>query len=178
MAGGKRPRLFAFSREIELSTVEGWATPAERPLLEEAIDAFLDVTRTRQLTNERLEPIVAACRHASPNVRTVGVARLVVMAHYFEHARDAYRDLALAEDAGVRETACGSLPNAPDELWLPSLEIYLADEEPTVRQAAARVAATQVDPGLVTVLERALARETDPFTLKLLGRAHAVQSSP
>lgn len=172
----KRPRLFAFSREIELATVEGWARPEERDLLERLVDGFIEVTRTRKLTPDRLAPAVEASRHPSANVRALGIARLLVMAHYFEHARSAFRELSLCEDPAVRETACTFLPNAPEELLLPLLEVYLADEEAPVRRAAARVGANHRLDELKPLLERALARETDAHTLKLLGRAHTFQT--
>jgi HEAT repeat protein len=168
----RRPRLFSFGRDIELQTIDGWATPEERPLLVAVIDAFLEVTRTRQLTPDRLRPVVTASRHPSANVRALAVSRLVVMAHYFEHARAAYRDLALAEQPGVRETACGALANAPDDLFIGLLEIHLADEAVPVRRAAARLAASHADEALLPIVERALAKEEDAFTATLLGRAH------
>lgn len=173
----RRPRLFSFGRDIELSTIEGWAQPDERPLLVEVIDAFLEVTRTRQLTPERLRPIVNASRHGSANVRALGVSRLVVMAHYFEHAKAAYRELALSDEPAVRETACSALANGPEDLLVPLLEIYLADEVVEVRRAGARLAATHSDPELLTVVERALAKETDTFTTTLMSRAHSFQES-
>lgn len=175
MARSKRPRLFAFSREIELSMADGWASPPERELLEQMVDAFIEVTRTRQLTPARLRPVVEACRHPSSNVRSLGVARLAVMAHYFEHARLAFEELAGAQEAGVRESACEAVPNAPDDLVFPLLETFLDDEQARVRQAAARVAALHPVDGLVHSLERALAREPDDHTLGLLNRAHTFQ---
>lgn len=176
MSPARRPRLFSFSREIELSTIEGWARPEERPLLESVVDAFLEVTRTRQLTGPRLAPVVEACGHPSANVRSTGLSRLVVMAHYFEHAKEALRELAVHPSADVRATAASSLANAPEDLLLPQLERHLEDESSSVRRAAARLALTHSSvPGLVPVLERAMARESETSLLQLLDKAVAKQ---
>ncbi len=155
-----RPRLFAFSREIEIAAFDGWASVDERPVLEAMVDAFLQVARTRKLEPDQLRAVLDACEHPSANVRSLGLSRLAVLAHYFEAARDAFEALGHHGESRIRESVCQALPNAPSSTLHALLPHLLADPEVPICIAAAKLAAAQ--PSMEEPLERALAAATDP----------------
>lgn len=162
MAGRKRPRLFSFGREIELANLESWVEdPDQRDLLVNVIDAFLEITRTRKLTDATLAPIEMAASHASPSVRAIGVTRLVVLAHYFEPADLAYAGLAQHPDDAVRLYACSSLANAPESLVLQMIGDFLQDPAWEVRKAAAQVCTAFRLAEILTCVQKRLGEERD-----------------
>lgn len=170
----KRPRLFSFGREIELNNLESWVDdPDERALLVAVIDGFLEIVRTRRITLAWLAPVVAAAGHPSENVRGVGITRLVVLAHYFDEALQAYRELAHHPDPQVRLYACSSMANAPDDLDL--LARYLADPAWEVRKAAAHVCTTQRTEALRDLVVARLTSERDARVRVVLELARRFQ---
>lgn len=176
MAEPKRPRLFSFSREVELDNLASWVEdPAERDLLIAVIDGFLEVVRTRRLSAEALAPVVAAAGHPSENVRGIGITRLVVLAHYFDEALTALRDLAHHPDEGVRLYACAASANAPPEAVADLVARYLVDPAWEVRKAAANVCTTQRTEALEQLVADRLEHERDARVRVVLALAHRFQ---
>ncbi|MEZ4317543.1 MAG: HEAT repeat domain-containing protein [Myxococcota bacterium] len=162
MDGRKRPRLFSFGRETELANLDAWVEDgAQRALLVEVIDAFIEITRTRKLAIENLAPIVSAAVHPSVNVRAIGVTRLVVLSHYFEEALQAFGGLVGHADPGVRLYACASLANAPEEALPDLLGRFLVDPSWEVRKSAAQVCTSSKSDALLALVEERLLVERD-----------------
>lgn len=139
----RKPRLFSFGRETELANLDAWVDDAEqRALLVRVVDAFIEISRTRKLEDENLAPIAEAAAHPADTVRALALSRLVVMAHYFDEARSTLAELAEHPSAPVRQFVASSLVNAPETSRDTLLPTLLADNEPTVREAARSVAAT------------------------------------
>lgn len=135
-----KPRLFSFGRETELANLNAWvADEDQRALLVEVVDAFIEVSRTRRVTDETLEPIVRASCHPAESVRALAITRLVVMTHYFEEAQAALVGVAADEDPQVRLFATSSLANAPEPCQDQLLPALLIDPAWQVRKAAAQV---------------------------------------
>lgn len=157
-----RPRLFSFSREIELAHYDELVrAPAARALLEGAVDAFVAACEDRALGPDRLAPIVAAATSDDPHVRLAGMTRLAVLTHYFEEAAEAARSLTAHADPEVRLLACATLANVAPALLLELLPRYLEDPAWRVRKMAAQVAGALPLPELVPLLEQRLAEERD-----------------
>lgn len=158
----RRPRLFSFSREIELAHYDELVrAPAARARLEAAVDAFVAICEDRALGPDRLEPIVAAATGDDPHVRLAGTNRLAVLTHYFDEAADAARGLAAHPDPEVRMLACATLANVAPALLLELLPRYLEDPEWRIRKTAAQVAGALPLPELVPRLAQRLAGERD-----------------
>ena len=167
MTGSKRPRLFAFSRETELAHVHLWVqNPQEQQAVEAAVDAFIEVTRTRRLAEENLATIVSACASDSDMLRTLAITRLVILTHYFELAREAYEQLAAHENPKVRQFITSGLLNAPSALQTLLAPTMLADPDPDVREAAVPVNASH--PAHITAR---LEVESDAKVRRALERA-------
>jgi len=157
-----RPRLFSFSREIELAHYEELLRdPAARALLERAIDAFIAVCDDRTLGPDRLRALVDAATCDDPHVRLAAMNRLAVASHYFDEAAEAVRGLVHHLDVEVRHLACASLANVPAGLIVEVLPRYLDDPEWRIRKTAAQVAGALPLPELVPVLQEHLATERD-----------------
>lgn len=154
-----KPRLFSFGRETELANLAAWvADPDQRDVLVDVVDAFIEVSRTRRVTDETLEPIVRASCHPAETVRALAITRLVVMAHYFEEALQALVQVAGHTNPQVRLFATSSLANAPEagqDQLLPGL---LVDPDWQVRKAAAQVCGST---GRLDALRARLPNESD-----------------
>lgn len=138
MTPARKPRLFSFGRETELANLDAWVEdPDQRRLLVDVVDAFIEVSRTRKLTEQNLAPIVEASAHPADTVRALALSRLVVMAHYFDDAREALAHLAENPSADVRRFVAASLANAPEASQDALLPLLREDSEPGVRDAAA-----------------------------------------
>jgi hypothetical protein len=158
----KKPRLFSFSREVEIANFEEVVTdPHERRVLEGMVDGFLEICRTQAVSAETLGAVASAARHPSPYVRGVGITRLTVLAHWFEPAIAVVSSLLDDEDEGLRVFVTAALPNTPDALAIPLLDRALSDVSWRVRKTAAQACSAFPAAALVPVLERCLARETD-----------------
>jgi hypothetical protein len=158
----KKPRLFSFSREVEIANFDEVVTDLEeRRALVAIVDAFLDICRTQTVSQETLLPIARGSRHRSPYVRGVAVTRLTVLTHYFDEALGVLEQVARDEDEDVRLYACAALPNTPDGVAVPLLERALEDGSWKVRKAAAQAAGALVAPELVPILDRRMHGETD-----------------
>lgn len=174
----KKPRLFSFSRDVELAHVEEVVTdPGERAVLEAMIDAFLEICRVQAVTDETLDAVAAAARHASPYVRGVGITRLTVLAHWFDRAVIVLRTLLADPDEGLRLFVAAALPNTPDTVATELLEQALRDGSWKVRKTAAQACSAFPAPALVPVLDAALARETDARVKVPLRLAREFQAS-
>ena len=137
--GARRPRLFSFSREIEVSNLEGWAQPNELPLLYGVIDAFLRIAKTRKLADEDLNVVLQAVEHPSAGVQALGTARLAVLTHYFESARTAYLAAFERSGPGLQLTLVGHLPNTIDEVATSVLAVATASQDASVARLAERM---------------------------------------
>ena len=175
----KKPRLFSFSREVELSHVEEVVTdPGERAVLEAMIDAFLEICRAQDVTPATLGAIAAAARHPSAYVRGAGITRLTVLTHWFDAAVPLLGALLEDPEEGLRLFATAALPNTPDPVAVPMLERALADPSWRVRKTAAQACSAFPAPALAPVIAAALARETDARVRVLLDLARQFQSAP
>jgi hypothetical protein len=175
----KKPRLFSFSREVELANVEEVVTdPGERRVLEAMIDAFLEVCRTQTVTEDSLEAIGAAARHPSAYVRGAGITRLTVLTHWFEAAVPVLSALLADPEEGLRLFVAAALPNTPDPVAVPLLERALADVSWRVRKTAAHACGAFPAAALLPVIEAALARETDARVKVVLDLARQFQAAP
>lgn len=157
-----RPRLFSFSREIELAPYDELVrAPEARARLEQAVDAFVAICDDRTVNAERLAALVAAATSDDPNVRMAGMNRLAVLSHYFDEASGSVREFVDHPDAEVRHLASASLANMPPSLVTELLPRYLDDPEWRVRKTAAQVAATLPLRELIPALRAHAARERD-----------------
>ncbi len=158
----KKPRLFSFARDVVLASYDNVPlAPADRRLLEAAVDAFVAICDVHRVAPETLMPIARAARHESMLLRGFGITKLTVLCHYFDEAHEVMNALCRDADAGLRLFATAALANCPQELAVPLLERTLADPEWTVRKAAAQVTTTVDWPELEPVLAAALDREAD-----------------
>jgi hypothetical protein len=174
----KKPRLFSFSREVEVANFEEVVTdPGERRVLEGMVDAFLEICRVQSVTTETLAAVAEAARHPAAYVRGVGITRLTVLAHWFEPAVAVLSSLLEDPDEGLRVFAAAALPNTPDTVAASLLERALRDPSWRVRKTAAQSCSAFPSPGLVPVLDAALASEADARVRVMLGLAREFQAS-
>ena len=172
----RKPRLFAFSREIEVAWFDEWVSdPAVRKVLEDVVDAFAAVCATQQLPRQQLEPIANAAEHPDQAVRGFAVTRLSVLAHYFSSVNPVFEHLVAHPDPDVRRNACTALANAPPELAAALLDRALDDASWTVRKAAAQVSGAIPIDGLLEVIARHRRSERDARVRVLLDQAVDVQ---
>ena len=158
----KKPRLFSFSREVELSHFEEWkASPEDRRLLENVVDAFLEICASKVVTRLTMAPLSLAARHPNPQLRGIAVTRLAVMCHYFPEAIDEMGELVTHTDESVRLFAASAIGNTPEGVLAPLVTRLLRDESWMVRKTAAQVGSAVVAPSLIGVLSRAGAAESD-----------------
>ncbi|MEQ1502989.1 MAG: HEAT repeat domain-containing protein [Myxococcota bacterium] len=158
----KKPRLFSFSREVEVGNFDEVLTdPEERRSLEAVVDAFIEICRTQTVTSDTLMPIARGSRHKSAYVRGVAITRLTVLTHYFDEAMDVLEQVARDPDEEVRLYACAALPNTPDGVAVPLIERALDDASWRVRKAAAQAAGALWAPALLPILDRHLGTEAD-----------------
>ena len=162
MARRRKPRLFSFAREVELSHYDDVVTdPTERRALETVVDAFAAICADHAVAPETLMPIARACRHPSMFVRGAGITRLTVLCHYFTEAHDVIEQLCRDHDDDVRLFATAALANTPEALAVPLLERCLGDASWRVRKAAAQTGQATGWATLLPVLMAAHARESD-----------------
>ena len=162
MARRKKPRLFSFSRDVEIANYEEVVTaPEDRRALEALIDAFIEICRTQAVTPETLMPVARAARHRSEYIRGVGITRLTVLTHYFDEASAVLEQVARDNDEEVRLYACAALANTPERVGLPLLDRALDDDSWRVRKAGAQAAGAVAWPELVPILAKHLREETD-----------------
>lgn len=158
----KKPRLFSFSREVELSHFVEWAaSPEDRQLLEAVVDSFVEICRNKRVTQRTMEPLAMAARHENMQVRGIAITRLAVMCHYFPEAIDEIAALCKHPDESVRLFAVSAVGNTPEGVQVPLVTRLLDDEAWTVRKAAAQVGSAVVAPVLIPILARKLAAEAD-----------------
>jgi hypothetical protein len=158
----RKPRLFAFPREVELQWIEGLVhDPAERKRIEDVVDAFALVATTRTLTRAALDTIGDASTTASAEVRGTALNRLAVLTHYFPEAMRTMRKVAMHQDPKVRIAAAAACSNTPEHFAAPMLASLLRDPEWLVRKAAANVGGAVQLPSLVDTLVQRTQDETD-----------------
>ena len=115
VARRRKPRLFSFAREVELSHYDDVVSdPGERAALEAVVDAFAAICQAHAVAPETLMPIARACRHPSMFVRGAGITRLTVLTHYFPEAIDVMEQLARDRDEELRVFATAALANTPE----------------------------------------------------------------
>jgi len=158
----RKPRLFSFPYEVELSHYDGVITDLdERKVLRSVIEAFIEIAHNKRITPSSMAPITAAARHANPQLRGLAILRLTVLCHYFAEAADELSKIASDPDPQTRIFAAPMLANAPHGVAIPLVQQLLEDGDWRVRKAAAQVGtAVRVD-ALRQVLARRIAREQD-----------------
>lgn len=180
----RKPRLFSFSREVEMGLFEETVTdPADRRALAELIDAFLEICRDQAVSDETLRKVARAARHTSPYVRGVGITRLAVLTHYFAEAVTVMEQVSRDESEDVRLYACSALANTPEHVAAPLVARAIEDGSWKVRKAAAQAAGAIASADLIPVLGRRLQREQDARVRIVLQLAidfqrHAVRATP
>jgi len=158
----RKPRLFSFPCEIELSHYAGLITnDREEEILRSAIDAFIEIAHTKRINERSLSMILVAARHPSPHLRGLGILRLTVLCHYFGEAVDELAALAMDEDEEIRRFIAPMLANTPSGVAVPLVQRLLQDEDWTVRKEAAQVGSAVVIDELLPVLARRMGREED-----------------
>lgn len=158
----KKPRLYSFSRDVEIASfAEVVHDPEERALLVDIVDAFVEICRTHTLREGALAPFARGARHPSPSLRGMAITRLTVLSHYFPEAVTLLEEIATDEDEGVRLFVCAAIPNACDAASIPIVGRALTDPSWRVRKAAAQASGTAVHPEMISVLADRLAAETD-----------------
>lgn len=159
----RKPRLFAFPREVELAhlQVDGTVDSEVMHHVSAVIDAFAEIANTRSVRPEWLGPIAEAARHPDPAVRGLGLTRLSVLCHYFPEAVEHYAALTRDPDPSVRQFAVTVLANTPPTVVASLLPAALSDRDWGVRKAAATVAGALPLPELRPLFERHLTREAD-----------------
>jgi len=172
----RKPRLFSFSREVEIANfAEVVSAPEDRRALEALIDAFVEICRSHTVTPHTLAAVTQAARHGSEYVRGVGITRLAVLTHYFDEAAADLAQIAQDDDETVRLYACAAMANTPEAIGRPLLERALSDPAWRVRKAAAQAAGAVVWPALLPALTRRLEREGDARVAVVLRLAIAFQ---
>lgn len=162
VARRKKPRLFSFSREVEIGNFEEVITdPEERRVLEAIVDAFIEICRSQTVTADTLLPIARGSRHRSGYVRGVAITRVTVLTHYFDEAMAVLEQVSRDPDEEVRLYACSALPNTPDGVAVPLIDRALEDESWRVRKAAAQASGALSSQALLPILERRIAVEAD-----------------
>lgn len=158
----RKPRLFSFAREVELSYFPdvGPGTTAWHAL-SQAVAAFASVCEDRSLSPDRLERVMAAATHQHPSVCGLGTSRLAVLGHYFPEVGAAFGELMRHPGLQVRLFATTALSNAPAEMAREHLLVALADPEWQVRKAAAQVCSAVPIPGVLPALRTAREVERD-----------------
>jgi hypothetical protein len=180
----RKPRLFSFSREVEMALFEETVTdPVDRRALGELIDAFLEICRDQAVSQATLDTVARAARHPSPYVRGVGITRLAVLTHYFDEAVGVMEQVTRDENEEVRLYACSALANTPEHVAFPLVAHAIDDASWKVRKAAAQAAGAIASPDLIPVLARRLQREQDARVRVALQIAidfqrHAVRATP
>lgn len=180
----RKPRLFSFSREVEMGLFEETVTdPDDRRALGELIDAFLEICRDQAVSPETLLRVARAARHPSPYVRGVGITRLAVLTHYFDEAVGVMEQVARDENEEVRLYACSALANTPESVAAPLVARAIEDSSWRVRKAAGQAAGAVVSAELIPVLGRRLQKEQDARVRVVLQLAidfqrHAVRATP
>lgn len=175
--GRKKPRLFSFSREVEIGNFEEVITdPEERRSLEGVIDAFIEICRAQSVTQDTLMPIARGSRHRSAYVRGVAITRLTVLTHYFDEASTVLEAIARDPDEEVRLYATAALPNTPDPVAIPLIERALSDDSWRVRKAAAVAAGAMVADRLLPILQSRISAESDARVRVQLSLAAEFQS--
>lgn len=150
----KRPRLFSFSRDVELAHYdEVISDPADRVRLESIIDAFITICSDHAVTTGTLAPFADGARHPLPQLRGLAITRLSVLTHYFDEAGALMAELVDDPDPETRLYAVSSLGNTPPALGLPLLDRALTDDAWHVRKAAAQVAGAVPWDGIVERIE-------------------------
>jgi hypothetical protein len=158
----RKPRLFSFSREVEMGLFEETVTdPEDRRALSELIDAFLEICREQSVSQETLLSVARAARHPSPFVRGVGITRLAVLTHYFDEAVAVMEQVSRDDGEEVRLYACSALANTPEVVAVPLVARAVEDGSWRVRKAAALAAGAIASQDLIPVLGRRLQREPD-----------------
>ena len=158
----RKPRLFSFARDVELSNYERVPLePSERRALEGVIDAFSSICELNGISPETLMPIARGARHPSPIVRGAAFTRLTVLCHYFDAVHPVMEQLARDPDEDLRLHATAVLSNTPAAMAVPLLERALADESWRVRKAVGQVACAVPWPELDPILATAERREAD-----------------
>lgn len=155
MTERSRPRLFAFPREVEL----GWLAESDlqsdaRALLENMVDAFANIAKTRRITAATLSAIEAAARHENPIVGAAAATRLTVLSHYFPDAIPVIANILVDATIPAQLNLVSVLPNAPGEVATAQLASALEHADWRVRKAAAMASTAVPLPGMKHVLHR------------------------
>ncbi len=158
----RKPRLFSFAREVELSYFPdvGPGTPTWH-VLAYAVAAFASVCEDRSLSPDRIARVMAAATHQHPSVCGLGTSRLAVLSHYFPEVSAAFAELMRHASLQVRLFATTALSNAPTDMAREHLRVALADPEWQVRKAAAQVCSAVPLPGVLPALRAAREIERD-----------------
>lgn len=173
----KRPRLFSFSRDVELDHFRGVVSdPSDQRLLEAMIDGFIEIGRTHEICDEALAPFVDGARHPLAQLRGLAFTRLSVLTHYFAEACEAFGVLCADPDPEVRRFAASALANTPPAFGTEWLDRLLADPEWTVRKAAAQTAGAVPWPGLAEIVAGHEGAEGDARVRVALSLARAFQT--
>ena len=150
----RRPRLFAFPREVELRDLRQWASdPEEVRLWTHVVDSFDEIANTKEISPALLAPFIHASQHPRPTLRGLAMTRLSVLCHYFPEAIEAYAWLTQHPDTDLRKCSVLAMSNAPKPMLLQLLPAALTDREWHVRKAAAQVAGALPLPSLLAFLE-------------------------
>ena len=158
----KKPRLFSFARDVELSNYDRVPMEfAERRVLEAVVDAFAGICEANAVTSPALAAIARGCEHPHPLLRSAALSRLSVVCHYFHEAHDVMARLCGDADDDLRLQATGALSNCPSGMALPLLDAALRDPSWRVRKAAAQVACAVPWPELLPHVAAAEGGEHD-----------------
>ncbi len=158
----RKPRLFSFPLEVELSHYDEVITDREaRKVLRSVIESFIEIAHSKRCGAQFLAPIAAAARHPDPQIRGLAILRLTVLCHYFGEAVDELAKIATDPDVETRVFAAPMLANTPPGVAVPLVQLLLEDDEWRVRKAAAQVGTAIALDDLLPVLSRRIAREQD-----------------
>ena len=158
----RKPRLFSFPYEVELSHFDGVITdPEGRKVLRGVLEAFIEIAHNKRVTESSLGLIVAAARHRDPQLRGLATLRLTVLCHYFQEAVDELALLCGDIDPETRLFVAPMLANTPNGVCVPLVQHLLEDEDWRVRKAAALVGTAVPIPELLAIFSRRIARERD-----------------
>lgn len=149
----KRPRLFSFSRDVELAHYDEMISePEERRLLEAIIDSFIQICAEHAVSPERLAPFATGARHPTAPLRGLAITRLSVLTHYFDEAAKVLAELCVDPDPETRLYAVSAVANTPAAVGRPLLDRALTDDAWRVRKAAAQAAGAVPWEGLAEML--------------------------